>query len=99
LNGLQDRPISTPAISSSRDISTARSVERNQGQNYKELTNMNRHPFATIPKISLEKFTLQFISRASVVETLVIWTDYIGKFPFSFLAIPDKNFRPLQYMQ
>jgi hypothetical protein len=34
LNGLQDRPISTPATSSSENISRARCTKRNQGQRW-----------------------------------------------------------------
>jgi hypothetical protein len=63
--------------------------------NVQEVTDMNIHPFAAVHKLCLEKFTLHFLTKASVV----IWTECTGNFRFSFLAIPDKNFRPLQYMQ
>jgi hypothetical protein len=67
--------------------------------NAHEVTNMSRHPFDAVPKLCLAKFTLQILTKSSVVETLVKWTDCTGNFRFRFLPIPDNNFRALRYRQ
>ena len=62
----------------------------------------NKHQLSSltaIPKLCPGKFTLHFATETLVVESFVIWTDCIENFPFTFLYIPDKNFRPFQCMQ